>query len=651
MNPYETLFTPLMLKGVTIRNRIALAPMNTNLADSDGSVNHRFTRYYVERGMGGTGLLIVSSAYIDAAAKKRSGALLLDDDRFIPKLKRFTDAIHATGAKIFQQLNHNGRLLASSKELKTAVTTTVVGPSAIPHLSTGAIPKALTVADIRELIEKFGQAARRAKAAGFDGVELHGTHGYLINQFFSIYSNRRTDAYGGSLENRMRFPLEVYRWARELTGDDFLICYRVNAREFAPVETPMEDVIAFCRRLESEGVDLLHVSVGNSETPTGLLKMIPPGSAPLGCYADLAGEIKKAVKIPVIAVGRINTPEIAERILREGQADMVAIGRALIADPYWPEKAYQGEAERIRRCIGCNQGCIERLAQEDTVRCLCNPEVGEEGTQKTVAPKRKKVLVVGGGPAGMEAAITAASSGHVVELYEKQSNLGGQCLLAAASPGKEEFSTVIDFFVGELKRLAVPIHLNQEIRAGEIVNDPPDVVILATGSLPLIPEIPGIKTGIERGDVVTAWDVLKGRETGSNVAVIGGGLVGVETALFLNKKGKDVVLIEKLDTIGQDAGPLNRARLKDAIRETRIEVRCKTELLEIGDNTITVDCETGPYDIPTNTVVPAMGAEAQNTLLKDIEGKVHEVYAIGDCMETRNMIEAIHDAYDVTLKI
>ena len=647
MNPFEYLFKPLLIKKVTLRNRIVLPPMNTNYAEPDGSVNERFKRYYVERGKGGAGLLIVSSAYIDPAAKKRVGALLLHEDRFIPKLKDFTDAIHATGAKVLQQLNHNGRLITSSKELKTALTgAAAVGPSAVPHLSTGEVPRVLTVEEIKDLIEKFGQAARRAKEAGFDGVELHGTHGYLINQFFSLYSNRRTDEYGGSPENRMRFPLEVYRRTRELTGNDFLICYRANAREFAPIETPLEDVIELCLRFEKEGMDLIHVSAGSGETPATVIKMIPPGSVPRGCYVEFAAAVKAKVKIPVIAVGRINTPEMAEQVLREGKADLIATGRALISDPHWPNKALRGEVDKIRRCIGCNQGCMERLVQERMVTCLYNPEVGREGEISPVS-KKKKVWVVGGGPGGMEAAVIAASRGHRVELFEKAGEIGGQCLLAETPPGKEEFFAVRDFLQKELGREKVFVHSKQELTAEKVIQARPDVVILATGSLPLIPKIPGIKGK----NVVTAWDVLKGKKVGKEVVVAGGGLVGVETALFLSKAAKKVTLVEMLEEIAQDAGPLNRARLKEELKETEIEVKCKTKVMKINPKTITVRGETGEYEIPAGTVVLALGATSQNSLFQKIEGKVKEVYSVGDCVSPRKMIDAIHEGFDVALKI
>ena len=646
MNRFNMLFSAYTLKNTTIRNRIVLPPMNTNFADPDGSVNERFTKYYVERGKGGAGLLIVSSAYIEKAAKKRSGALLLDDDRFIPKLKAFTSAVQATGAKIFQQLNHNGRLLSSSKDLKTDATAEPIAPSAIPHLSTGQMPRELNIEEIQELVEKFAQAGRRAKDAGFDGVELHGTHGYLINQFFSRYSNRRTDAYGGSLEKRMRFPMEVYRRTRELTGEDFLICCRVNAREFAPVETPIEDVIALCRQLEKEGLDFIHVSVGNSETAATALKMIPPLTVPQGCYADYAAAIKAEVSVPVIAVGRISSPEIAEEILREQKADFVAVGRALIADPYWPEKALKGDSKKIRPCIACNQGCMERLAKEKLVRCLCNPEVGFE-EELSPAARKKKVWVVGGGPGGMEAAIIATMRNHDVELFEKEPQLGGQCDLIAKSPGMGEFKNLKDFWIQELERLNVPIHLNTEITAKEITANQPDVVIVATGSVPIVPDMPGI----EKQNVTTSWEVLGGKAVGRRVAVIGGGFVGIETALFLDKQGKNVILIEKLDEIMQDAGPLNRTRLKEELNTTGIEVKCKTELKRIDAQKIVASGEQGVYEIPVETVVLALGAKAQNRLMKELEGKVPDLYAVGDCVEARNMIEAIHEAYDVAAEI
>jgi 2,4-dienoyl-CoA reductase-like NADH-dependent reductase (Old Yellow Enzyme family)/thioredoxin reductase len=646
MTLFKHLFEPLTIKGVTIRNRIVLPPMNTNFAEADGSVSERFKRYYVERGKGGAGLLIVSSAYIDPAARKRAGSLLIHDDRFIPKLSDFVQAAHATGAKILQQINHNGRLLSSSKELRTAVSGGAIGPSAVPHLVTGEIPHVLNKGEIRELVEKFGQAARRAKEAGYDGVELHGTHGYLLNEFFSCYSNRRTDEYGGTLENRMRFSVEIYRRVRELTGDDFLIGYRFNAREFAPVETPLEDVVALCQRLEQEGVDLLHMSVGNSETPGMLIKFIPFGSSPRGCYADLAGAIKKHLRTPLVAVCRINTPEVAEKILAEKKADFVATGRALIADPWWPEKALRGESERIRRCVACNQGCMEQLVQEKQVTCIYNPEVGHEG-ELTAAKTRKKVWVIGGGPAGMEAAVVASTRGHEVDLFEKETELGGQLLLAALPPGKEEFFGIRDFLAHELKRLKVSVHTGKEVTSESVIEKKPDAVVVATGAVPLIPEI----SGIHEATVVTAWDVLRGKRVADQVVVVGGGLVGAETACFLSKQGKKVTLIEMLEEVGRDAGPLNRARLREELSQTDIDVRCKARLVGIGPKGINVQGESGEYELPAGTVVLALGATSRDSLSSALKGKIPEVYAIGDGVAPRRLLEAIHEAFAVASKI
>lgn len=477
-------------------------------------------------------------------------------------------------------------------------------------------------------------------------MEIHGTHGYLINQFFSVYSNRRTDEYGGTLENRIRFSLEIYRRVRELTGDDFLVGYRFNAREFAPIETPFADVITLCQRLQEEGIDLLHMSVGNSETPSTALKFMPSGSVPPGYFADLSAAVKQNVKVPVITVVRINTPEIAEEILREGKADLVAVGRGLIADPYWAQKALRGESDRIRRCLACNQGCFEQLVQEQKITCIYNPEVGREGELRPAA-KSKKVWVIGGGPAGMEAAMVAALRGHEVTLFEKEKELGGQALLAAVPPGRQEFQSVASFLTAELKRLNVAIHLNEEITADKVIAGQPQAVIVATGSISVIPDIPGVKGS----NVVSAWDVLRGAEVRDRVAVAGGGFVGAETALFLSKQGRQVVLIYRRDDIGKNAGPMNRARLKEELEAAGMNVKSKTELLGIGANGARVRGETGEYDIPADTVVLAFGAKSVNSLLHTLEGKVPELYAIGDCVRPRTILEATHEAYEVASKI
>lgn len=645
---YDHLFSPLSMgSGVTLRNRIVLPPMNNNFADAEGFVTPRLVNYYVERGRGGAALLIVSPGYIDPAARKRSGSTLLHDDRYIPSLKNLTDLVHKTGALIFQQINHNGRLLTSSRDLKTAFSGRPVGPSAVPHLITGEVSRALTVEEIQDLAEKFGQSALRAKKAGFDGVELHGAHGYLLNQFFSRHSNHRTDEYGGSIERRMRFPLEVVRRVRELAGPDFLICYRISAVEYTSDGVVLEESVEFARRLEAEKVDMIHVSAGNSETPLTVLKMIPPSAAPPGCYAHLSRAVKQEVKIPVILVGRINSPEIAEAILSRGDADLVATGRALIADPHWPAKALSGRRNEIRQCIGCSQGCYEYLARERPITCLYNPEAGRESDPVTPAPVKKRIWVAGGGPGGMEAARVAALRGHNVTLFEKGNRLGGQVLLAAVPPGKEEFEGVAGFLSAEIYRLGVDVRLGQELSPEMVAGGAPEVLILATGSTPLIPDLPGVG----QANVVTAREVLAGCRTGNRVAVIGGGLVGIETALFLTGQGKDVTVVEMLEEIGADAGPLNRERLKEEIKKNLVQVFVKTSFMGIQENKVKVRPEDGEKEITVDTLVLAIGSVSQNSLYRALQDKKElyrgELYQVGDCVAPRNVLEAVHDGHQL----
>lgn len=645
---FQYLFEPLQIKNLSIKNRIVMPAMNTNFADPKGYVTQKFINYYRERAKGGVGSIIISSAYIDPRAKKRSGGLAIYDDDFIPGLALLSSSLKEYGAIVFQQLNHNGRLLASSDLLKTDVEDRyVVAPTAILHPVTGGYPRELTLQEIQELVRKFAQGARRAKAAGFDGVEIHGAHGYLIGQFFSPYTNKRSDVYGGSLEQRMKFPLEVVREVRRTTGSDFAISYRMSAVEFVDGGVNIEEAKILAKELEKEGVDIIHVTGGINESPEGMLLTIPPMTMPKDLLYPLAGQIREAVSIPVIAVGRIDCPEVAEGILQSGGADLVATGRALICDPFWPQKAMQGKTDEIRKCIACNQGCIEKISQEEEQTCLLNPGVGREGLGDLSSAKRKKkIVIIGGGPGGMEAAVISALKGHDVELFEKEAEMGGQCLLAAKAPGKEIFYSVTDYLTREMQRLKVSVHLKEEATVEKVQKIHPDTVIIATGGLPLFPQIPGI----EKNNVITAWDVLKGKEVGEKVLIAGGGSVGIETALFLSERGIGVMLIEKLDKIAHDAGSLTQARYRVELGKTDIQVKCKTELLKIDEKGVSVRDETGEHDIASDTVVLALGIEPEDSLYQALSTQVPELYAIGDCLAPRRMIDVIHEAYKVSIK-
>lgn len=637
-NCFPKMLSSIQIGPMIVRNRVIMAPMNTNYANTDGSISKRFADYFVERAKGGVGLIIISPGYIDRRSKKRAGSLLFDDESFVPALKEFTDRIHAEGAKILQQLNHNGRLLTSSKELKTNGGL-CVGPSAVPHLLTGEVPHVLTVDEIHHLEDLFVLSAVNAKAAGFDGIEVHGAHGYLVNQFLSNYSNKREDEYGGSLKNRMRFALEIVRKIRAAVGDDFVISFRLCGEEYNPNGFNIDDAVVLAKELEKAGVNLINLTFGNTESPRTALKMFPPAACPRGCYAHFAEPVRRAVNIPVSVVGRISSPERAEEILEAGQSDMVTLGRELLCDPYFVRKCAEGKRDELRQCVACLQGCYERLAKEEPLTCLYNPFVGREHEPVEKAEKSETVWVIGGGPAGMESARVAAMRGHKVTLFERSEKLGGQLPLAAAPPGKTELFEIIRYYNAVLTNSEnIEVVLNHEVTAEEIVAGNPDAVILAVGSNSLTLPLPGL----DQENVISGRDALGGAPCGDRVVICGGGQVGIETALYLEEQGKHVELIEMTDNLAADAGPLNHARLLQELYNNNIIVHKQTKLMRVEGNAVVTEHLGEELRLLADTVILAMGARAETSLEKELAESSYpgKILKSGDCIHPGFILDA-----------
>ncbi|HEX77630.1 MAG TPA: FAD-dependent oxidoreductase [Dehalococcoidia bacterium] len=635
------LFKPFRLGSLELKNRIVMPPIGTRLANEQGAVTQRLIDFLEERAKGGVGLIIIEAAAVDGLLGRTAPTgLCLDHDKYIAELNELVEAIHAWGARVAIQLFHAGR----ETRLPSLEGRQPVAPSPIACASLGIAPRQLSIPEIETLAQKFAEAARRARDAGCDAVEMHGAHGYLIGQFLSPYSNRRTDRYGGDLEGRMRFATEILVQTRSKVGAKFPVLLRITAQEYIEGGLGLEDSQAIAQRAEAAGYDAIHVSAGIYES---MARIFPPQALPPGCHVENAAAIKKAVRLPVIAVGRINDPLTAEDILKEGKADLVAMGRALIADPELPRKAAQGRFDEIRRCIACNY-CVERIFSFKHIRCAVNPAAGRErGFCPTPAAQKKRVLIVGGGPAGMEAARVARLRGHEVSLVEKTHQLGGQLHLAANAPHKGEMRSLIHYLSGQIQSLGVDIRLGQEATAESIARFKPDAVVVATGASPLLPPIPGI----EKGHPITAWEVRAGKAvTGTEVVILGGGMVGCETAELLAEQGKKVRIIEMLPAIASDIEPISRGLLLERMARLGIEALTNVKVEEIAEDGVWV---AGPdrrrHFLPAQAIVLALGSTANDGLRKSLPGP--EVYAIGDCVEPRKLPQAMEEGWSIALRL
>ncbi len=638
----KNLFSPMRIGKMEVSNRLVVPAMVMNFCNNDGTATEKYIAYHEAKAKGGWGLIITEDYAVDPRGKGFAGIPGLWNDDQIEGHSKLPERVHKYGSKIVAQIYHAGR-----QTNHFVIGAQPVAPSAIPCPANQEIPHELTKDEIRNIVEEFGDCALRAKKAGFDGVEVHGAHGYLIAQFMSPYSNKRTDEYGGSLLNRMRFPQEIISNIRAKAGNDFPILFRISGDEFVPGGRTIEDTKAIAVLLEQAGVNAIHVSAG---VYGSMQFIIPPAAVRHGWIADFAAEVKKVVSIPVITVGRINDPMMAETIIASGKADFVAIGRGSLADPELPNKAAAGKFDEINYCIGCLQGCVGNLFRGNPGGCLVNPVTGRE-SEFILKPvdRKKKVFVAGGGPAGMEAARVAAQRGHEVHLYEKSDRLGGQYLIGAIPPNKGEVDMFLAWQQNQLKKYNVNVHFNTELTVQIVEKGAPDAVIVATGGEPIVPDIPGK----DKPNVVDANDVLLGNvNVGHRVIVIGGGMVGSETADHLANHGKEVTIVEMLPEIAKDEEAAVRYFLMKDLQDNGVKIYVNAPVKKILDDGVISEIDGAEIKIgPADTIVMAIGAKSVNSLTKQLEGKVPQVLTVGDALKVRKALEAVEEGYRAGLAV
>jgi 2,4-dienoyl-CoA reductase-like NADH-dependent reductase (Old Yellow Enzyme family)/thioredoxin reductase len=637
---YSKLFQPGFIGSLRVRNRLIMAPMGTRLASEIGAVTERQIRYYRERAAGGVGTVIVECTAVDYPLGAGSpNNLAIHHNSHIGGHNELVEAIRSCGPKVFLQLYHVGRNArpANLQGLQP------VAPSAVPCKFIGATPRALSKAEVGHVVEQFVEAALRARTAGYDGVELHGAHGYLIGAFMSRSSNLRRDGYGGDLPRRMKFPADIVRGIRETLGSAYPIMFRLSGAEFVKGGMDIEECKTAAMILEKAGVSAFDVSAGTYDS---MPSAIEPMSYREGWKIPLAEAIKSAVNVPVMGVGVIRKPLFAEKVLEEKRVDFIGLGRALLADPQWPRKALEGREEEIVPCISCNECIGGRIFKDLHIRCAVNPLTGREWLDKPTenAVRRKKIFVVGGGPAGIFAALTARRRGHRVTLFEKAERLGGQLRLAEAPPGKEKVGWLREYLDREIRRAGVKVNLGRSVTAQSLVRGKPDAVILATGAVPAPPPF-----HVERRSrVLTAWEVLDGRKKLKDelLVVLGGGTVGCETALYLAPSNRRVTILEMRDAVGLDMEPISRMDLLTRLNGAHVEVLTGRKVARIERGRVIYSEEERKEDsIEVTAVVLAVGASPEGNLQQELEGKVHIVKSVGDCVKPRKIMDAVYEGF------
>ena len=638
MTEFASLFSPGTIGMLEIKNRVVMPPMVRNYADERGLVTPKYLAHIERVARGGVGTIILEASFIRPDGKGFSRELGLHTDDVIPGLKQLVKAAHAQGAVTGPQLYHAGRQTSSKTTGMQPI-----APSPIPDSTINEMPRSLNIEEIRDIVNAYAEAARRSKEAGCDFVEIHGAHGYLITQFLSPFSNTRDDEYGGSDEGRLRFVTEVVRAVREAVGSGFPVTIRISADEMVSNGLTLEDSATISKRLDELGIDAIHVSSSNyASFNRGY--MIAPMSMPDGLQVPFAEWIKNCVKVPVIAVGKIRSPAMADDIIRTGKADFVAIGRSLLADPDWPKKAQDGRIDQIRNCIACNEGCITRLFSNRDVWCTINPETSnEEEFAKSLSEVKKHVFIAGGGPAGMEAARIAASRGHKVVLIEERDHLGGALLLASMSPKRPGWSELRDYLVGEMKRLGVDVRLGTKATAELAKKEGTEVAIVAIGASQFPPNIPGIRLK----HVVLSRDLLEGKARihGEKVVVMGGGTSGVQIADFLSQRDYNVTIVTSGREIAKGAAVVIRELTLDRLRQRGVKMLTGTRIIEIMKDKVLIVGPGGsdelPGELPADTVVASTGAKPNDSLAEELRNVVEKVFVVGDAVQPRDVTYAM----------
>jgi 2,4-dienoyl-CoA reductase (NADPH2) len=662
MGMFDKLFEPIKINSVTARNRIVY-PALALMYSMDNSINERYINYYQEKAKGGAGIVTVGPVLF---CKTGAGVIApsIEFDESIPEFRKVTKVIKDEGALAWIQLYHAGaysyRVLMGGDQ--------AIAPSAVYSEYAKDTPREMTIEDISRAHEMFIQGAERAKKAGFDGVEILGSAGYLITQFLSPVKNLRTDQYGGSFENRARFARELIEKMRSRLGVDFPLTIRMAGNDFVPGSTTDIETPEIARMYQDAGIDAINVTGGWHESRVPQLAM----ELPRGGFAFLAKNIKDSVTIPVIASNRIAEPHLADRIIRDGMADMVSLGRVLIADPYWPKKAMELQEDEIRPCVACSQGCTDELFSGRPVMCIANAEAGFENNRIIPAAENpKNIMVIGAGPGGLEAAYRAAKAGHNVRLFEKKDKIGGQLHIAGTPPNKQELWELIRYYGTMLSKYNVKLNMGIEVTIEMIRSEKPDYIIAAEGAEPFVPPI----DGIESPEVISAWDILeKDSPIGSNIAVIGGGAVGLETAEFIAEKGtldaetlyflfkndamsverlrelvhhgsKTVTVFEMRNKIAMDVGKSNRWVLLGNISKMNINVITDARVISLAGGLVKYEKNGEILEIQFDNVINAVGSKSVQKLSPYLEELGIPYAVIGDGVRPGRIDNAVHQGY------